>query len=274
MAVGTIAVRFVGRNAHNQGALAVAIDVEIPGTFVIAHRTNQMPLPGPGLSFGILEPDSFLSRPTDHDHVGPAIVIHIVGEANESVAVAVRIEFVRLRSDDLHLPIGRGVIDRPHADVELVIVIEIADGDTLAAEFRIELRSLEANLFPGGGHGRTRIVGRHGRALRCDRRGRCRQFSGLGDSAQKSNAKKPSINHWTTSIGKNCRVGQTGGNQPILLAEKTSITCCGATVQQNRCAATSHSLPQRVTLIFTPTGSPTTAWGNAPGKGSRHFPKP
>ena len=96
-----------------------------------------------------------LGRKADHDYVRSSRrCLKSSGERPKFIAVAVRIEFFRgVTVDDVHFPIGSRVINIAGGDIELAVVIEIADRHAFAAKLRVEHGFLEMDRLAVSRHG-------------------------------------------------------------------------------------------------------------------------
>ncbi len=145
LGIADVASRIV---AQEQFALAVAIDVVPARAFVIRHRSNDVRRPGLTFLLGLLEPMRLDAGKTDNDQIRAAVAVDVLGEIAKRIAVTVRIELSGLFQDRDHVPIGRGVVDRAGRDIELAVVIEIADRSPFAAKFIVEHGFLERDFGP------------------------------------------------------------------------------------------------------------------------------
>ncbi len=135
-----------------QFGLAVAIDIDDCGAFVVGDFEERVLLPRPFFALGIFKPPGRRAGEIDHNHIGPAIAIEIAREGTEGVAVIVGIVFGRLFGDRVHFPIWRGVPDVAGYDVQLAIFVDVADGDAFGAEFAVEDRFFEGDFLREGGN--------------------------------------------------------------------------------------------------------------------------
>src|SRR4029079_19174492 len=95
---------------------------------------------------GLLETPGLLAGKTDDDQIAAAVAVDVLGKIAKRNAVIMRVEFLGFLQHRRHLPIGGGVINAAGAYVELAISVEIAHARAFAAEFRVELRSLERDV--------------------------------------------------------------------------------------------------------------------------------
>src|SRR5205085_10040882 len=94
----------------------------------------------------LLVPPGLLTGEVDHNEIGAAVAIHVVGEVAERVAVVVGIEFGRLVENRNHLPVRRGIVNAAIANVHFAVVVEVAGTGAFATELVVELHSLEFDL--------------------------------------------------------------------------------------------------------------------------------
>ena len=117
LAIGT--VRIVGRSCDSgyQLPLAVAVEIKVVGTLIVRHRDADVLLPGSVRVTWILEPPGGGPWEVDHDHIGPAVAVSILGETAKRVAVTLgskvgwrpqqsRTLGWRLVDNHVHFPIG------------------------------------------------------------------------------------------------------------------------------------------------------------------------
>ncbi len=104
-----------------------------------------MPLPRPVTSARVLEPTGVFARKADDDEIGPAIAVQIGRVVHERFAVMHRIELIGLLAKLMYFPIGGGEVHTAGGNIELAIVIKIANAATLAAKLIVELHALKMN---------------------------------------------------------------------------------------------------------------------------------
>jgi hypothetical protein len=105
-----------------------------------------------------------LAGKVDLDHILPAVAVQILDPLAKHIAVAVRIIRFRFLDQRPRLPVRGQIVQPTGGDVGLAIVVEIADGDSFAAEFWIELGAHKADLVAGD----ARLVGLICRGKRAD----------------------------------------------------------------------------------------------------------
>jgi hypothetical protein len=119
---------------------------------VVGHRHDIVP--GPKLAFflGVLVPPGCPARMVLHDEIRVAVAIDVIGEIAERIAIRFGIVGLWLFHDGDHVPVGSCVVDRASRNVELAVVIEIADGTALAAKLIVEHGFFERDFTPCRAH--------------------------------------------------------------------------------------------------------------------------
>lgn len=135
------------RGAHQHFLRAVAVDVEVFRALVVRHVGDHIASPRPRHALRVFEPHGRLSREFDDEQVVPAVAVEVFRPSLKALAVLERIEIAGLLAHGVQLPVGRGVIAFAGGDVELAVVVEIADGHAFGAKLRIDVRLLKRDLF-------------------------------------------------------------------------------------------------------------------------------
>ena len=159
----------LGLPAHDEHAMAVAEEVGIERRLVAGAMPDLVLGPMARLALGVFVPERRHSRKTDHDLIDPAIAVDVVRPAGHALAIAVQAIAVIARLANVLLAPAWCFIPRvADQDVELAVLVHVADPHSLRAELALDDRFLPGDRAVGFARGKAGGRGQKGQQAKAD----------------------------------------------------------------------------------------------------------